>query len=144
MDEIISILIAITLATIGALHVAWATGNPWPFRSMNDLIRKVFSDDKKVPIAPPPFLTLLVALGLFAAAYGALALIMPALRIQPLPDWLYFWGMYAFAGVMLLRGILEPIVYLFKYASPEYQKLDRLIYAPLCIVLGVLILVIAS
>lgn len=135
-----ALLLAALLTIAGVLHLLWAAGVMWPFRDEKDLLRKVFSDAEKLP---PNALTAIIGLALIGAAYLGLAVAEPALRIPFIPDWLYTLGIWGLAVVMALRGVLEPIVYLFKHANPDYQRLDRRIYAPLCVLLSVLAVIVA-
>ena len=133
------VLLATLLTIAGVLHLMWAAGVMWPFRDEKDLLRKVFSDADKLP---PNAATATIGVLLVGAAYVALAGVWTGLRLPFIADWLYTLGLWALVAVMALRGIVEPIVYLFKHANPDYQRLDRTIYAPLCVLLSVLALVV--
>lgn len=135
-----AVLLAVLLVIAGVLHLVWAAGNMWPFRDEKDLLVKVFSDAEKLPPNP---LTAAVGIALVGAAYVALAAAEPSLRLPFVADWLYTFGIWALFVVMALRGVLEPIVYLVKPANPVYQRFDRTVYSPLCVLLALLALVIA-
>ncbi|WP_447007131.1 DUF3995 domain-containing protein [Saccharothrix isguenensis] len=133
------ILLALLLTIAGVLHLLWAAGVMWPFRDERDLLRKVFSDAEALP---PNVVTAGVGVALVGAAYLALAGVWTSLRLPFVADWLYVLGLWGLVAVMALRGIVEPIVYIFKPANPDYQRLDRLVYSPLCVLLAVLALVV--
>jgi hypothetical protein len=133
------VLLAVLLTVAAVLHLMWAAGVMWPFRDERDLLRKVFSDAEALP---PTVATLGVGAALLGAAYLALAGIWTSLRLPFVADWLYVLGLWVVVGVMALRGIAEPIFYIFKPANPDYQRLDRLVYSPLCVLLAVLGLVV--
>lgn len=138
MTNAASLLLAAALLAVGALHFLWAAGVHWPAASREDLTRKVLSDSEDIP-SPP--LTALVAAFLTGAAYVALAANWEALRIGFLPDWLYAVGIWGLVAVMALRGLVEPFTA--STGNEVYNRLNRRAYAPFCVVLGLLGLVVA-
>ncbi|MBH5336425.1 DUF3995 domain-containing protein [Streptomyces pactum] len=138
MTNAASLLLAAALLFVGALHFLWAAGVYWPAASKEDLTRKVLSDSEEIP-SPP--LTALVAAFLAGAAYVAVAAHWDGLRIGFLPDWLYTLGIWGLVAVMALRGLVEP--FFASTGNEVYTRLNRRAYAPFCVVLALLGVVVA-
>ncbi|MFH8368604.1 DUF3995 domain-containing protein [Streptomyces sp. NPDC018031] len=134
-----SLLLAAALLAVGALHFLWAAGIHWPAASEADLARRTLTDREALP---PPALTALVGAALVGAAYVALAAEREELRIGFLPDWPYTAGIWGLVAVMALRGLVEPFVA--SRGNEVYTRLDRRAYAPFCVVLALLGLVVAA
>ncbi|SDI05800.1 Protein of unknown function [Actinokineospora alba] len=120
---------AIVLVLVGGLHVVWMF-SPWPVRTRAEFARKVVgveADD-----LPNRFLTALVAIALFAAAYlvAARAGIVGVIG----PRWATPVGTATVAAVLLFRGVAGFITSARK--DTEFTYWDLRVYAPLCVVLG--------
>ncbi|MET9419927.1 DUF3995 domain-containing protein [Streptomyces sp. NPDC006540] len=135
MTDIASLLLAAALFTVGVLHFLWAIGVYWPATSQEDLARKAIPDSEEIP----RLLTAVVAALLAGAAYVALAANWDALRV--VPDWLYRTGIWGLAAVMVLRGLVEPFTG--EKGNDLYNRLNRRVYAPFCVVLALLSVVVA-
>ncbi|UGY94190.1 DUF3995 domain-containing protein [Streptomyces gobiensis] len=131
MTNAAALLLAVLLAFIGVLHLCWAIGIYWPFSSKEELTRKVLSDSEDVPSEP---LTAVVGVVLIGAGYLALAARWDGLRF--VPDWMYVWGMWGLVAVLALRGAVEPFTA--SKGNPDYTRLNRRAYGPLCCVLALL------
>lgn len=128
MSAVIAIVLAVILLFIGILHLCWAVEVYWPFRSREELVRKVLSGSD----VPSPAATAAVAVLLVAATYLALAVRWPGLRF--VPDWCYEWGIWGLAAVLFLRAVVDPLMT--RGGHPEYRKLNLRLYSPLCVVLA--------
>ncbi|MFD8600200.1 DUF3995 domain-containing protein [Kitasatospora sp. NPDC059646] len=121
--------VAGTLAGVGALHVVWAR-SPWPCRD-----REQFAD-LVVGVGPerlPSAGACLGVAGLLGAAAGLVASRGGAL--PPVgPRGLRTAGTATVAGVLLTRALAGPVA--FARRSPAFVRLDRRLYAPLCLALG--------
>lgn len=131
MTNAATLLLATALVTVGVLHFLWAVGVYWPATSQEDLARKATPDEAEIP----RLLTALVAALLVGAAYVALAANWDGLRF--VPDWLYRMGIWGLVAVMALRGLVEPFVTTSK-GNGLYNRLNRRVYAPFCVVLALL------
>lgn len=136
MTNAASLLLAAAFLAIGVLHFLWVIGIYWPAASEEDLARKAIPDAQGIP----RLMTALVAALLVAAAYVVLAANWEALRF--VPDRLYTVGVWGLVAVMALRGLVEPFVSS-KEGNELYSRLDRRAYAPFCVVLAVLGVVVA-
>ncbi|MBT2399833.1 DUF3995 domain-containing protein [Streptomyces sp. ISL-100] len=135
MINVASLLLAAALFTVGVLHFLWAVGVYWPATSQEDLARKAIPDSEEIPT----LLTALVAALLVGAAYVALAANWDGLRF--VPDWLYAMGIWGLVAVMALRGLVEPFTT--SKGNELYNRLNRRVYAPFCVVLALLGVVVA-
>jgi len=122
-------LTAGTLVVIAGLHVAWGWGSPFPFADRDQLADAVVGA-RRVPSSSACYA---VAGALGAAA----ALVQGVPRLAPRPRRV---GLLGVAGVLGLRGVLglagrtglaSP-----GSESPRFRRLDRRLYAPLCVALA--------
>jgi hypothetical protein len=126
-------LVSAVLLLVALLHLLW-TVSTWPLDTAEDYARLVVG----VPVTelPSPGLTAFVAGLLAAAAYlvAALGGVLPVVG----PRWVVVSGVAVVAGVLLLRGggglVADLIVP--ERATAEFVRLDRIVYSPLCLLLG--------
>ena len=135
MSAVTAIVLAAILAIIGVLHFCWAAEIYWPFRSREELVRKVLSGTD----VPSAAATAVVAVLLVIAGYLALAVRWQALRF--VPDWCYEWGIWGLAAVLFLRAVVDPLMT--RDGHAEYKRLNLRVYSPLCLVLTALAVVTA-
>jgi len=118
------------LAALAALHVAWGLGSAFPFRNRDDLADAVVGSS----IVPPAGSCYAVA-GALAIGAGLVA------QAGPLPPRLRRTLLLGMAGVLGLRGALG-LAGATELISPgsnseRFLRLDRRLYAPLCLGLAV-------
>ena len=120
---------AVTLAAIGALHVAWGLGSSFPFRDRATLAARVVGNDE----VPGPGASFAVA-GLLTVAAALVA------DVTPLPAPIRRVGVGGVAAVLATRaafgfsgmtGRLVP-----GSDSPRFVALDRRVFSPLCTALA--------
>lgn len=134
MMDMLTLLASALLVVIAAIHLMWALGIWFPIKDEAQLARTVVGAKgiTKMPGAVP--CALVVVALLFAAALPWFA-----------PSGLRTFGLFAIALVFQLRAIAaySPIM---KRATPEqpFRKLDESLYAPLCIFLGLVFMVLAG
>jgi hypothetical protein len=114
-----------TLATIAALHAAWALGWRWPGGSDQALADHVVGHGAELP---PDGLTWLVAALLLTGAAIVRAAAGTRTRLR-LAAW-------AVASVLLARGAVYVPIDLAGGLGDVYSRLDLAIYSPLCLALG--------
>jgi hypothetical protein len=131
MPYLASILVAIALGAIAALHVYWAAGGRWPGHDDASLADAVIGPTRM----PGPAACLAVAVLLLVAA----ALVVGAAAV-PAPPLAVRIGAAGVAAVFALRagyGFLEarlrPSI-----RGSRYATLNRRYYSPLCLVLAAL------
>ncbi|MEL6472996.1 MAG: DUF3995 domain-containing protein [Pseudomonadota bacterium] len=133
--NLLACCLALVLAGIGLIHMAWAAGSNWPCASEQSLARTVVGS-RNIERMPPRFASFVVALCLIGAAAWALALrdLVPV-RI---PRELLALGGAALVFVFGMRGLLG-ILPAFERVAPEqpFVRLNRLYYSPLCILIAI-------
>ena len=132
----LAVILSAVLAAVAALHLLWALGFWWPIRDEAALARAVVGARgiRRMPGAVAS--SLVVVALLFAARWVWLLLTVE--------HWLVTLVGLGIAGVYLLRGAASYLG-LMARVSPEepFATLDRHWYAPLCLVLGTGVLLLA-
>jgi len=123
-------LTAFLLAALSALHGAWAFGSSFPFRGRAELADAVVG----TPAVPPPSACLSVA-GALAGAAALIADVVPAPTILRRTAIVGVASALGVRGVLGLVGRTEALVP--GSNSERFVRLDRQIYAPLCLSLSV-------
>lgn len=127
--ELTSALTGTALLGLAGSHAYWGLGGTWPGHDPESLSRKVFAgEDQQLP---PPAACFTVA--------GALTLPVVALVLAGRPGPLQPASRricQAAAVALLGRGGLGFTLPRFTQANPEFRDLNRKIYSPLCLALG--------
>jgi hypothetical protein len=120
---------AVVLAGIAGLHVAWGRGSSFPFENRSALADAVVG----APDVPPPAACHAVAVALAVAS--GLAADLPVGS-----PWLRRAGRMGVAVVLAVRGLVGIVgrTDLMSPGSslPRFRRLDRRVYAPLCLLLS--------
>jgi Protein of unknown function (DUF3995) len=122
-------LTAVTLVTIGGLHIAWGRGSSYPLEHRQDLADAVIGARS----VPPP-----------SACYAvAAALMIAAGLVEGAPGVPRGLRQTGLAGVVLVlagRGVLgfagRTDLVSPGSTSPRFRRLDRRFYSPLCLALS--------
>ncbi|WKX69519.1 DUF3995 domain-containing protein [Streptomyces sp. XD-27] len=124
-------VLALVLMAIGLLHFIWAF-SPWPMKDAMTFTKTIGgSDDGRMPSAPS---TVLVGLALIG---GAVLTLMVNESIPAIgPEWLRLVGMYGLTAVLLARGLGG--YFMNSGAAGEFQRLNSVLYSPLCVALAAL------
>ncbi len=129
MARIAAGITACVLALLSALHLAWGLGASIPFRSRDELADAVVG----TTAVPPPMACFAVAGALAAGA----TLAAPA---RPFAPGVRPFALRVMAGVFGLRGVLGLLgktdVLSPGSNSERFRRLDRRVYAPLCLALS--------
>ena len=138
MVALVSVLVVVFLFLAG-LHIYWARGGYWPGTDSGSLLGYVVGASPSGAM-PSPAACLAVTVALSAAALIPLALIgwvrLPFVHLAA----------YGCAGVLLLRGLFGYVDHRFRPAilGTPFYRLNRVLYSPLCLLLGSLMLYVAS
>lgn len=134
--SLLASLLALVLLAIAALHLAWGMGLPWPGADEAQRVATVIGIRGQAHM--PPF-------GSCAVVATALASIaaMAVLHVHA-PSLMSQLTVAAAALVFLGRGI-APWLPAWRRFTPQqpFARLDRILYGPLCLVLGAGLTVIA-
>lgn len=124
---------ATVLGGAAALHALWATGSTWPFREENTLARYVIGDPRRPGMpGPAACLAVTVALGTAAAATVDRVRSRDAAMLPfPVSD----ATVRLAAAALAVRGVvgLATTTFAARPLTPEFAKLDRSVYSPLCL-----------
>ncbi|MFC4425313.1 DUF3995 domain-containing protein [Deinococcus navajonensis] len=123
-------LVALVLVGLALLHLAWGLGAVWPGRDPLDLAGKVVGtlDPGRMPSSVACFI---VAAGLAGSAVSLT--LLPVLGDR----WPVLRALgFAVGAVFLMRGVLGYLLPRLSRTGLAFDRLNRLIYSPLCLVLG--------
>ncbi len=127
---LVAIALCLILLLIAALHLAWGLGLPWPGATETERVATVIGlrGQTRMPGVLPSL-----------AVTGALCIVVAmigwnAVTASPLAR----TGLLAAAAVFLVRGV-APWLHAWRRLTPQqpFARLDQLFYGPLCLVLGV-------
>lgn len=141
-NELLGGVLVAALMLIGLLHLVWAFV-AWPFATREDFARTVVGrpngDLVEAVFAP---MSVGVAIALAVAAY--LVGVQAELWSSPLVGWLTETGAWAVAAVLVLRAVAGFVESGARLGDrPEqYRRNDLTIYSPLCLGLGLLVVVV--
>jgi hypothetical protein len=124
------IAVPTVLVALAALHASWALGSYWPADSESELAEYVLSDGERHRLGgdlPSAALTWAVALSL-----GGAAAIVRATASGARSRWLRR-AARAVAAVFFVRAVAYLPSDLIGGIEDTYQRLDRAVYAPLCL-----------
>lgn len=128
-------------ALISLLHFYWVFGGTWGLSGAMPEKFKVdfFNPNRKWTMK---ISTLIVALGLLLFAYITYSN-TPGF-VSMIPTNLVRYGMMAIAGIFLIRAIgdFNMVGFFKKQDGSEFSEKDSRFYAPLCVVIGVVSLLI--
>ena len=136
--EAVAVLVATTLLVLALLHAYWGLGGTWPGTTPETLATQVYGDPPGTP--PPPAVACYVVTGLLALAAWLVLTAASVLPTLGLSIRLVRLGAFSVASVLLLRGGLGYVLLRPTSENPTFARLNRMIYSPLCLILGALIL----
>ncbi len=145
IQELAGIVIAGVLALDGLLHAYWATGQIWPARNKLSLVQAVLNSSNTRAFRPVilfPLAVLLVCGALLVLArthqLGMSGQIIPDSVLQP--------GIIGVAIGLLVRGVagIGWALGLVAARSKQFYWLNLLVYTPVCVVLFIAGMTVAS
>ncbi|WP_424972717.1 DUF3995 domain-containing protein [Dinoroseobacter sp. S76] len=135
MSDIFAVILAGVLLPVGLLHLIWASGASWPFRSEAHLAQSVIGTPFEMPRLQKAGLTLAAASAILLA--GLLPLAFADLIETGLPERALRWALMVEAAVFLLRGSYGYLPAMARAAPLEpFRTLNRRYYNPLILALG--------
>jgi hypothetical protein len=130
----LALALALVLTAVAAAHFYWAFGGLWPASDEAGLINTVVGD-RQATRSPPPWLTVVVAVAIEAAAVVSTLLT------------LHFGN--AMDATVTLAGALLSVTFLTRFSfgylefwrrrfnRQPFAQLDAVLYSPLCLALAV-------
>jgi len=117
---------SVTLFALAALHVMWALGSSFPFRSRDELADSVVGRDDVPSFA--------ACIGVASAIVVAAVLVAGAV---PIPARIRSFALRSIAAILATRGVAGALGRTSLLSpgseSPVFKRLDKRIYAPLCL-----------
>lgn len=131
--NILSIILFLIFSVLAAFHFYWFFGGKWGLDSVFPT-----KNDEASAIAIPKFATLVVAIGL--AAFGFAYLMKAGMISLAMPSWLSDFAFWFIPSIFILRAIGEfnYVGFFKKVKHTKFAKADSKIFAPLCLLIGVL------
>jgi hypothetical protein len=119
-------LTAIALLAIAGLHVAWGLGSSFPFRTREELADSVVGTDDMPSVRACVTVAALLVIAALTVA-----------RIVPLPKWMRTVALRVIASTLATRGVAGALgrtsVLSPGSDSTSFTRLDKRLYAPLCL-----------
>lgn len=136
MVAIIPIVLVFILFILGVLHFYWAIGGKWAFE--DSLPHK---ETGERVLNPKAFECIIVAIMLIA--FGFFVLVKFKIILFDLPIWLNLYGLYVLSFVFILRAIgdFKYVGFFKKIKKTTFGRLDSNLYSPLCLLIGILLLI---
>ena len=133
MIHFLGVICVLILFFISLIHVYWAFGGTlW----VNAVIPTKTTAEKAMN--PPRVLTFVVAMviGSFAVVYAEK---IQLFTLHLIPIWILNYGLYAVAGIFLIRAIgdFRYVGFFKKVKETEFAINDTKYFSPLCLFLGV-------
>ena len=143
MSFVIARWIVGVFTCISMVHLYWAAGGKLGFQAVIPQLPGEFASGPRPAFKPSALGTFLVALGLVAIAL--MVCLRAGLYFSAVSHGALQWGISAIAVVMFARAIgdSELVGFFKKVGGSRFARLDTYIYSPLCLVLGVGLLVVA-
>lgn len=133
MDQL-ALIVFVALKAAGFAHLLWALGFYWPYKSDRELARAILAR-KETNAMPPRWITLLAAVGFFAASLWAL-LLRSFLPVSA-PKLIILFGGIILAYFFVIRGALDVLPRSRKRppSKPAFA-ISSTVFAPAYIFLG--------
>lgn len=129
--------IAAVLVLIGGVHLLWGLRIWWPMGDEARLVAVAFGAKNATQMPSAAACYGVVAL----MALGAIWVLMLAGWVVVLPAWLVTVGGVGMGAVFVARGAAAYTAAFARITpQPAFRRMDRRIYGPLCLVLGIGIL----
>lgn len=139
MTITISIILFLIFLSLSSIHFYWGFGGRWGTEAVYPTKGQNIS-----PKIPGPIPTFIVAFGLMS--FALLVLVRSGIIHFTLPVWLQKYGLWVIAGIFILRAIGEfkYLGFFKKYKQTKFGQNDTKYYSPLCLAIGVLMLILQT
>ncbi|TVX88061.1 DUF3995 domain-containing protein [Paenibacillus agilis] len=137
MASIFAGIVGIILFLLSGIHLYWVVGGRRGF------LAAIPSDGSEIKFRPTKMATGVVAGALTLAGLFVLELgeVMEGLIF---PDWLFLYGGWILSGVFILRAVgdFRWIGFFKKQKGTLFAKWDTLLYSPLCLFIGICLIIV--
>ena len=134
MTTALAIGLSAVVFCIAAVHAYWGLGGYWPAASAEHLAKSAVGTPnvKMVPSAASCF-----AVAAILAGVAAWPLFVAGLLPEVWPRWLTLLAGVGIIAVFVCRGAAGyTAVWRRRFSEEPFASLDRLVYSPLCLLLG--------
>jgi hypothetical protein len=138
MMTLVSIFLSLVFLFLSALHLYWGFGGKWG----KDAAIPTRADNSRV-FSPGSLSTFIVGIGLLAI--GAFILVKAKFITISIPYFLVKSGLWIIAALFIGRAVGEfnYVGFFKKIRSTKFGQNDTKYYSPLCMVIGILIIILA-
>jgi hypothetical protein len=139
MVKVIAAVLFLIFLFLSLIHFYWAFGGKWATQGVYPT-----PDDKTPPRNPGIIATLLVAIALFG--FGIFYLIKCEILSFQLPQIIDKYGLWILIAIFTLRAIgdFKYLGFFKKIKNTKFGQNDTKYFAPLCLIIGFLTLLIAE
>lgn len=139
MVKVIAAVLFLIFLFLSLIHFYWAFGGKWATQGVYPT-----PDDKTPPRNPGIIATLLVAIALFG--FGIFYLIKCEILSFQLPQKIDKYGLWILIAIFTLRAIgdFKYLGFFKKIKNTKFGQNDTKYFAPLCLIIGFLTLLIAG
>ncbi len=132
--KLLAMALTAVLWLIATLHAYWGLGGHWPATDEQSLARTVVGapDIKLMPSAMACFVVTILL-----GTMGVWPLVRTGLVAIPVPSWIMIISGVCLVAAFIGRGVAGYLP-AWRRITPEqpFARLDRLLYSPLCVALG--------
>jgi len=139
MTTAIAIILIVIFLLLSGIHVYWGFGGQWG----NGAVIPTKDNHVKATM-PGSILTFIVALGLLSFGLVVfLNVVELDFKSSVWLDIIYKYGLWTIASIFILRAIGEfnYVGFFKKYKRTKFGQKDTKYYSPLCLIIGLLIIV---
>ena len=130
---ILSLILFLIFIVLGGFHFYWLFGGVWGLEQV--IPTRV---EKASSLSIPKLATLLV--GLILMLFGLMYLIKSGLINVQVQNWITNYGFWVIPSIFILRAIgdFNYVGFFKKITNTEFAKADSKIFAPLCLIIGII------
>jgi hypothetical protein len=134
MTAAMALLLSVIVSVIAVLHASWGLGGHWPAANAERLAKSAVGTPN---IKAMPSATACFVVAALLAGVASWPLFATGLLEEAWPRWLTLLAGAGIAAVFIGRGIAGYTqAWRRRFSEQPFASLDRVIYSPLCLVLG--------
>ena len=130
----LALLLSVIVSVIAVLHAHWGLGGTWPAADAERLAKTAVGTPGITKMPSPTSCFVVAALLSCVASWPLFA---AGLLVEAWPRWLTLLAGAGIAAVFVGRGVAGyTAAWRRRFSEEPFASLDRLVYSPLCLVLG--------